>query len=747
MGVLKELQRRNVFRVAVGYIVSSWLLLQVADLVLENIAAPDWVIQTIMLVLALGFPVVVFFSWAYEVTPEGIKRESEVDRSESVTHVTGQKIDRAITIALILAVGYFAIDKYVLPSQKTSDTSDAAANVENQASFSEPVAPDTDRSIAVLPFVNMSGDPNNEYFSDGLSETLLHMLAQVPELKVSARTSSFAFKNHDQDIRSIAISLGVAHILEGSVQRAGGRVRITAQLIRAEDGFHVWSENYDRTLEDVFGIQDEIAQLVSTSLTLSLLGPGEGRSIEGVGTTSIAAYDLYLKALSIQAKSTHSALKDAEALLKEALAIDTDFLNAKTQLAVNFFNQLETGLRPHDATLDEIEALLGQVLAFRPEDVRAKSWYLMAGVRRAFLGGGQVNWAAVTEEVRALTNAAAPSEIDPKIFLAELLLGANQQEEALQLMQEVLVFDPLNPATHYQIGFFYRFSEDWDNAKLSYERSLVLEPEQPMALSALSKVLMQTGDAVSAVRRVIDAYEIDPQDPEIPGWNARIMYALDLREQGDQFRTHVLAIAPTSTIARELEIYRAIRFDSKEQQNQIARQMIADKVGERADIWQYLALFNNAADDGSVEDALSYMELSYPGFSDFEQSVPLLLVSARLFALGALSRVESQEQVNQRIEQLDDVLNDPMTDGGGPYFRLQILALNADKEAAVQVALEEIFSKPAIANIDFDLFLDQPFLADVAADPRIQDALKRYKAEKSEAARKVAAYLGGLDTY
>jgi TolB-like protein len=699
-----------------------------------------------MLVLALGFPVVVFFSWAYEVTPEGIKREAEVDRSASVTHVTGQKIDRAITIALILAVGYFAIDKYVLPGQTSSDTSDAAAHVENQAASTEPVAPDTDRSIAVLPFVNMSGDPNSEYFSDGLSETLLHMLAQVPDLKVSARTSSFAFKDQNQDIRAIAISLGVAHILEGSVQRAGGRVRITAQLIRADDGFHVWSENYDRTLEDVFGIQDEIAQLVSTSLTASLLGPGGGRSIEGVGTTSIAAYDLYLKALSIQAKSTHSALQDAEALLKEALAIDTDFLDAKTQLAVNFFNQLETGLRPHDATLVEMEALLEQVLASRPEDVRAKTWFLLAGVRRAFLGGEQVDFAAVTEQVRALTNEA-PSEIDPKIMLAELLASKDQQEEALQLMQEVLVFDPLNPATHYQIGYFYGYWEDWDNAKLSLERSLALEPEQPMALWALSKVLMETGDAVSAVRREIDAYEIDPQDPEIPGWNARIMYALDLREQGDQFRTHVLAIAPTSTIARELEIYRAIRFDSKEQQNQIARQMIADKVGERADIWQYLALFNNAADDGSVEDALSYMELSYPGFSDFEQSVPLLLVVARLFALGALSRVESQEQVNQRIEQLDDVLNDPMLYGFGPDYRLQILALNADKEAAVQVALEEIFSKPAIANIDFDLFLDQPFLADVAADPRIQDALKRYKAEKSEAARKVAAYLAGLDTY
>jgi TolB-like protein/tetratricopeptide (TPR) repeat protein len=746
MGVLKELQRRNVFRVAVGYIVSSWLLLQVADLVLENIAAPDWVIQTIMLVLALGFPVVVFFSWAYEVTPEGIKREAEVDRSASVTHVTGQKIDRAITIALILAVGYFAIDKYVLPGQTSSDTSDAAAHVENQAASTEPVAPDTDRSIAVLPFVNMSGDPNSEYFSDGLSETLLHMLAQVPDLKVSARTSSFAFKDQNQDIRAIAISLGVAHILEGSVQRAGGRVRITAQLIRAEDGFHVWSENYDRTLEDVFGIQDEIAQLVSASLTTSLLGSGGGKIIEGVGTTSIEAYDLYLKALSIQAKSSHGALKEAEALLKEALAIDADFLDAKTQLAVNFFNQLQTGLRPHDATLIEMEALLEQVLASRPEDVRAKTWYLVAGVRRAVFAGEQFDLAPVAEQIRALISEA-PSEIDPKVLLAELLAATNQQEEALQLVQEVLVLDPLNPAAHYEIGHFYRSLEDWDQAKMSYERSLALEPEQPMALGALSTVFMNTGDAVSAIRLGIESYVIDPQDPELPGANAIIMYALGLREQGDRFRTHVLAIAPTSTSARILEIYRAIRFDSKEQQNQIAGQMITDKVGERAGSWQYFALFNNAADDGSVEDALSYMELSYPGFSDFEQPVPLLLVGARLYALGALSRVESHQQIQQRIKQLDYFLNDPIFDGGGPFFRLQILALNGDKEAAVQVALEEIFSKPAIANIDFDLVLDQPFLADVAADPRIQDALKRYKAEKSEAARDVAAYLAGLDSY
>jgi TolB-like protein/cytochrome c-type biogenesis protein CcmH/NrfG len=727
---LKEARRRRVFRVIGLYVVAAWALLQVADLLFESWGISSAALRHVWLGAVLGLPVALILGWRYDIVGGRIVRAANSDESADLSIGRADYIILTAVAAVTVAIVYtMAID--------VSDTPDTDPA---QAVASEVVA----NSVAVLPFVNMSDNADNEYFSDGLSETLLHMLAQVPDLKVSARTSSFAFKDQNQDVRAIARALGVAHILEGSVQRAGGRVRITAQLIRAEDGFHVWSENYDRTLEDVFGIQDEIAQLVSASLTTSLLGSGGGQIIEGVGTTSIAAYDLYLKALSIQAKSSHGALKEAEALLKEALAIDADFLDAKTQLAVNFFNQLQTGLRPHDATLIEIEALLAQVLESRPEDVRAKTWYQVARVRRALFAGEHVDWATVTEEFRAYIDEA-PSEIDPKTMLAELLAATDQHDEALQLMQEVLVLDPLNPASHYSIGHLYRSLEDWDKTKLSYERSLALEPEQPMALSMLSFVSMDTGDAVAAARLIIEAYEIDPQDHEIPGSIANIMYALGLREQGDRFRTHVLATAPTSTEARLLEIYRAIRFDSKNQQNQIAQQMIADKVGERAGSWQYFALFNNAADDESIEDVLSLIESSYPGFSDFEQSVPLRFVEARVFALGALSRIESHEQIQQRIKQLDDVLDDPLLDWAD--IPLTFLALNGEREAAVQFAIEEIFSKPAIANIDLDLYLDQPFLADVAADPRIQDALKRYQAEKSQAAKDVAAYLAGLDSY
>ena len=314
-------------------------------------------------------------------------------------------------------------------------------------------------------------------------------------------------------------------------------------------------------------------------------------------------------------------------------------------------------------------------------------------------------------------------------------------------MQEVLVLDPLNPTVHYEIGSTYVRLEDWENANASLERSLELEPEQPLSLDLLSFVAQSVGDAVSRVRLGIKAYEIDPQDPELPGSSALFLYAIGLREQGDKFREHVVATAPTSPIARGLDIYRAIRFDSKEQQNEIARQMIADNVEWRAGDWHYFALFNNAARDGSVEQAMSFAESVFPGFLNFEQSVPLNVVQARLLALGALSRVETPEQLQQRIEQLDYILNELFDDGGGSVTRLQILALNGDTEAAVQVALEEIFSKPAIANRDIDLYLDQPFLAEVAADPRIQNALDRYQTEKSGAAREVAAYLADLDSY
>ncbi len=323
MNFFNELKRRNVFRVTIGYIVSSWLLLQVADLVLENISAPHWVIQTFMLVIALGFPVVVFFSWAYEVTPEGIKRESEVDRSQSITHVTGRKLDYSILAILIITLGYFAYDKFVL-----SKDLDAALAVNTTKAESEPSEPQTaptqpDKSIAVLPFVNMSGDPEQEYFSDGIAEELLNRLAQIPDLKVAARTSAFQFKGKNLDIADIGRQLHVAHVLEGSVRKGGTTLRITAQLIDSQTGFHLWSDTYDRDASDILKVQDEIAGAITSALQYKL----GASAIVSVPARKVnpAAYDDYLQGRAFVARRWLENLDKAIAAFDRAIAKDPEF--------------------------------------------------------------------------------------------------------------------------------------------------------------------------------------------------------------------------------------------------------------------------------------------------------------------------------------------------------------------------------------------------------------------------------------
>lgn len=303
-----------------------------ADLVLENIGSPDWVMKTIMLVLALGLPVVVFFSWAYEVTPEGIKRESEIDRSQSVTHVTGRKLDRAIVGVLIVALAYLAYDKFILDPERDAAlikgierTATEQAPEASQA-VAEPVAGKA--SIAVLPFADLSPAGDQEYFSDGIAEEILNVLVGVDGLHVTSRTSSFQFKNADLGIPDIARSLKVRHVVEGSVRKSGEAIRVTAQLIDADHDRHLWSETYDRplTAENIFAIQDEIANSIVNALS-NTLGVGELEVGEVEATTNnLTAYELFLQARPLFIARVN--LDVADALLERALEQDPVYAEA-----------------------------------------------------------------------------------------------------------------------------------------------------------------------------------------------------------------------------------------------------------------------------------------------------------------------------------------------------------------------------------------------------------------------------------
>jgi len=326
-----ELKRRNVFRVGIAYVVASWVLLQVADLVLENIGAPDWVIQALMLIVVLGFVAALAIAWAYELTPEGIRKESEVERSDSISAQTGRKLDRIIIAFLAVALGYFVWESR-FRDQPAPEPAPAPMQVAKAVTAApEPVPADEPRqkSIVVLPFVNMSADPDQEFFSDGLSEEILNALVKLRDLRVISRTSAFAFKGKDVSIPEIAAQLDVSHVLEGSVRKAGNDVRITAQLIEVATDSHLWSEAYNRSLENIFEIQEEISLAIADELQVTL-GAGEGGKRP---TDNIEAYEKFLLGRHLYQQRGPEDLDRAIEILKVVVETEPGFTDAWAILA------------------------------------------------------------------------------------------------------------------------------------------------------------------------------------------------------------------------------------------------------------------------------------------------------------------------------------------------------------------------------------------------------------------------------
>jgi len=294
MSLLAELKRRNVVRVGIAYAVIAWVVAQIAEFAFENFGAPDWVLKTVVVLLLLGLPVILVFAWAFELTPEGLKREKDVDRSQSITSQTGHKLDRTIIAVLVVALAWFAWDKFGTESKPEAVAEPAPASEVQEIVRTEV----SEKSVAVLPFVAMSSGPDDEYFADGLTEEILNSLAQLPELLVTARTSAFSFKGQDIPIQEIAAVLGVKHVVEGSVRRSGDRLRVTAQLIRANDGFHMWSENFDSSSKDTIAVQESIAEKIASAMDV-ILDERKREAMKKAGLRDVEAFTLYQKGIEV----------------------------------------------------------------------------------------------------------------------------------------------------------------------------------------------------------------------------------------------------------------------------------------------------------------------------------------------------------------------------------------------------------------------------------------------------------------
>ncbi len=326
-----ELKRRNVLRMAGLYLVGAWLVVQVAGTVLPMFGAPEWLPRTIVVLVAIGFVPAAIFSWVFELTPQGLKREDDVAPEQSITPQTGRRMDRMIIVVLALALGYFAFDKFVLAPRR--ETALVASAVPNESKSVIDV-----KSIAVLPFENLSSDKENAYFTDGVQDEILTDLAKIADLKVISRASVMQYKTGvARNLRKISEELGVAHVVEGSVQRAANKVRVNAQLIDARNDAHLWAQTYDRDLADVFAIQSEIAKAIADQLQAKL-SPNEKKAIEQPPTTDLAAFDLYSRAKSLLLTASFTATSDPDTrkaieLLDEAVKRDPSFFDAYYQLA------------------------------------------------------------------------------------------------------------------------------------------------------------------------------------------------------------------------------------------------------------------------------------------------------------------------------------------------------------------------------------------------------------------------------
>ena len=375
-GFIEELRYRNVFRVAIAYIVASWLIAQATDLAADAFDAPDWVMKMLIVVLLIGLPVALFLAWAYELTPEGVKRAKDLPEDVPKDPRSKSQLNRATLVALVVAVAWLGWDKL----QRHTTEPIPETTVETAAEVAaETVAKAAEKSIAVLPFVNMSSDEEQEWFSDGLTEEILNALARTPDLLVAARTSSFKYKGSHEDIPTIAGELGVAHVLEGSVRSARDRLRITAQLIRAHDGFHLWSQTYDREPEDVIAIQEDIAIAIATALETAMDPEALARMVSS-GTSSVPAYNAYLEGLAIDSSTlstgdTYSFLRARDAY-KRAVDLDPEFSFAYWQLARFWEVQLRTtnivaGIveLPREQMLAEFEDAIEKAIRFERDPI------------------------------------------------------------------------------------------------------------------------------------------------------------------------------------------------------------------------------------------------------------------------------------------------------------------------------------------------------------------------------------------
>ena len=531
MSLFAELQRRNVIRVGIAYVVVAWVIAQVGEFAFENFGAPDWVLKSVTVLLLLGLPLVLVFAWAYELTPEGIKLEKHVDRSTSITSQTGRKLDRTIIVVLLIAVGWFAWDKFVHRDAAESATVAETAPTAEEIAGDDGTKPDN--SVAVLPFVAMSNGPDDEYFADGITEEILNSLAQLPELLVTARTSAFSFKGQDLPIQDIASMLGVQHVVEGSVRRSGDRLRVTAQLIRAEDGFHLWSENYDSTSADMISVQENIAEKIAGALDI-YLDDDKREAMRQAGLRNPEAFTLFQKGVEYFEKA-HGEMDQLEGLglangyFEQVMDLVPEFSAAyflHSDLYVHLLNDHVVGQLPEE--LEYTEQTLLDAYQSALADYEAASQYApnqrerhLADLDLAFIGG---NWRGLSSRLEKALAEPGCSDGNWTSTVANVLGYAADYYE---LAERIVACDPLRTLAWYNSARAKQFTGNAEEALRIAREGSEIAPGNWLTMTLVQTLL--ANNLHDQALEVIDTRIFHE------GWG-KVMQTMVLAHQGDRDR-------------------------------------------------------------------------------------------------------------------------------------------------------------------------------------------------------------------
>ncbi|MBW2694237.1 MAG: winged helix-turn-helix domain-containing protein, partial [Deltaproteobacteria bacterium] len=526
MPLIAELKRRNVFRVGAAYAIVAWLLVEMASVVLPALHLPEWTLTLLVVLVVAGFPLALILAWAFELTPEGIKRETAVDPAESITHLTGRKLDFAIIGLLALAVVYFAVDKFVLKAEQIPAT--------------EPIA--REKSIAVLPFANRSANEEDAFFVDGIHDDILTQISKIRALKVISRTSVMEYRNTTKNLKTIGQELGVATVLEGGVQRVGDQVRVSVQLIDAQTDDHLWADNYNRqlTTANIFAIQVEIATAIADALRATL-SPEEQEFLDAVPTHSMAALEAYFRGKQRLAKRSSAALAEAVDEFNRAVELDPSFALAYVGLADSYQMQVEYSGLPLDEMFEKAQAAIDRVLAL--DDRLAEAYASLGAIEMDLTKSYKASEAAFQHALELNPNYA-PAYHWYSILLVDVL---GRRGEALELIKKAAELDPRSPVILQNVGIGFASVGQFDESLAWYHKAIEMDPNLVGSYEYIGLHYWSAeGQLDEAVRWFRKGVSLDPGNPIDFVYLSQLFLDLGDPDRAEYWSELAIELAPES---------------------------------------------------------------------------------------------------------------------------------------------------------------------------------------------------------